>query len=139
MLRPEVVRRRLEKVEEFLEILRSIQAYDRTEFLADPERYGSAERFLQLAIESINDVASHVAAARRLGPVEASRDLPRIFLEQGVVPEDLARRWTRMIGFRNILVHNYLEIDRDIVFDVLHGNLEDLERLAGAFAAFLAE
>lgn len=137
MLRPEVIRRRLEKLEELIEILESIRRYDREAFKADPEHYGSAERFLQLALESVNDVASHVAAARGLGPVEASRDLPKVFAQEGVVDPDLARRWTRMIGFRNILVHNYLEIDRDIVYDVLQDNLGDFRELAEAFSVFL--
>jgi len=55
MLRPEVIRKRLGKLEEYLQILSRIREYDREEFLSDPEHYGSAERFLQLAIESIND------------------------------------------------------------------------------------
>lgn len=139
MLNPEVVRRRLEKLEEFIEILESLRRYDRKTFKSDPEHYGSAERFLQLAIESVNDVASHVVAARDLGPIEASRDLPVAFVREGVVDQDLAQRWTRMIGFRNILVHNYLEIDRDIVFDVLQDNLRDFEELARAFSIYLGE
>ena len=53
--------------------------------------------------------------------------------------EELARRWTRTIGFRNILVHNYLEIDRNIVFDVLQENLGDFEDLARAFSAYLTK
>jgi uncharacterized protein YutE (UPF0331/DUF86 family) len=139
VLRPEVVRRRLEKLEEYIEILATIQRYDRDEFLADPQRYGSAERFLQLAIECVNDVSSHVAAAKRLGPVEASRDLPRLFFRDGLIDESLAQRWTRMIGFRNILVHNYLEIDRDIVYDMLNQNLGDFQALARAFSKFIEE
>ena len=53
MVRPEVIQKRLEKVEEYLAILKKIRKYSREEFLADPERYGSAERFLQLTIEAL--------------------------------------------------------------------------------------
>ncbi|MFQ3682939.1 HepT-like ribonuclease domain-containing protein [Roseiflexus sp.] len=42
-----------------------------------------------------------------------------------------------MIGFRNILVHDYLKIDRTIVFRVLQDNLGDLEALRRVFAQFL--
>jgi uncharacterized protein YutE (UPF0331/DUF86 family) len=42
-----------------------------------------------------------------------------------------------MIGFRNTLVHEYIEINRDIVFDVLHQGLDDLEELKRLFANFL--
>ena len=48
MVRPEVIRKRLNKLDEYLNILKNIRRYTLDEFLADPERYGSAERFLQL-------------------------------------------------------------------------------------------
>ena len=42
-----------------------------------------------------------------------------------------------MIGFRNTLVHEYIDIDRKIVYDVLQNNIRDLEDLKRAFAQFL--
>lgn len=66
MIRPEVVRRRLAKLEEYLAILRSLQRYGLEEFVENPERYGSAERFLQLAIEVTLDLGNHVIAELEL-------------------------------------------------------------------------
>ena len=42
-----------------------------------------------------------------------------------------------MIGFRNTLVHDYLEIDRGIVHDVLQHHLEDLVAIKNVLAGFL--
>jgi len=42
-----------------------------------------------------------------------------------------------MIGFRNILVHEYLDVDREIVYETLVHDLDDLRKLAGVFARFL--
>lgn len=42
-----------------------------------------------------------------------------------------------MIGFRNTLVHEYIEIDRKIVYEVLQNDLEDLVASRKVFAAFL--
>lgn len=42
-----------------------------------------------------------------------------------------------MIGFRNILVHDYLKVDRRIVFRVLQENIDDLETFKRMFAQFL--
>lgn len=57
--------------------------------------------------------------------------------EKGYISVDLRERWIRMIGFRNILVHDYLEVDRKIVHDVLQNKLNDLEELKKAFVVFL--
>jgi len=49
----------------------------------------------------------------------------------------LREKWIRMIGFRNALVHDYLEIDRRVVYEVLQSGLDDLEELREVFARFL--
>ncbi len=55
-------RKRINKLDEYLSILNKLQIYSFEEFLANPERYGSAERFLHLAIEAIIDMANHIIA-----------------------------------------------------------------------------
>lgn len=137
MLRPEVLRKRLDKLEEYLVVLDRARGYDLESFLADPERYGSAERFLQLAIEAVVDMGAHVIADLGLGTVDAAADIPRLMRAHGHVDEELENRWIRMIGFRNILVHEYLDVDRAIVHAALRDGLEDLRALAGMFAGFL--
>ncbi len=137
MTPPEVLRRRLAHLEAYLRVLRGLARYTPEEFLANPERYGAAERFLQLSIEAINDMAAHLAADENWGSFERARDLVYIFRARGLVGEALAERWLRMIGFRNLLVHEYLEIDRRRVYGVLQENLEDLEALSRVFAHFL--
>jgi len=135
--RPEVLRRRLAHLEEYLRVLRGLAGYSLNEFLGNPERYGAAERFLQLCIEAISDMAAHVASDEDWGSFERTRDLVYLFRERGLVDEALAERWLRMIGFRNLLVHEYLEIDRRRVYRVLQENLGDLEALGRVFIRFL--
>ena len=45
-------------------------------FEADPEKYGSAERFLQVAVEILDDLGAHLVARSGAGPVERYRDVP---------------------------------------------------------------
>ena len=137
MVRPEVIRKRIEKIDEYVSVLERIQNYSLEEFRNEPERYGSAERFLQLAIESINDAASHVIAETGAGSVDQYADLPEIFAREGWIDEERAEQWIAMIGFRNILVHDYLEIDRTIVYEVLQERLDEIRALQRALAEFL--
>jgi uncharacterized protein YutE (UPF0331/DUF86 family) len=44
-----------------------------------------------------------------------------------LAPEDVAT-WRRIIGFRNIVVHRYLDVDPAIVRSVLESNVQDLSR-----------
>jgi len=137
MVRPEVIHKRLGKVDEYLTILKKIQRYALDEFLDDPEKYGSAERFLQLTIEALNDIGSHLVADLNLGIVDSASDIPRLLCENGYFSEELQEIWIRMIGFRNILVHDYLDIDRRVVHEVLQKNINDVQSLMCVFARFL--
>ena len=137
MIKAEVLRKRLNKLDEYLGILRTLQKYSFDEFIADPQRYGSVERFLHLAIEAINDMGNHVVAELDLGEVNWYSDIPALLARAGYLHDSLQEKWLRMIGFRNTLVHEYIEIDRKIVYDVFRNNLEDLEELRRTFAQFL--
>ena len=137
MVRPEVIHKRLQKLDEYLKILTTLQRYSREAFLDDPEHYGSAERFLQLAIEALTDMANHVIADDNLGTVSWYSDIPQILYAKHIISEEQKDIWLKMIGFRNTLVHEYIDIDRSIVFDVLQHNITDLEGLKQVFADYL--
>jgi len=107
------------------------------EFLAEPERFGSAERFLQLCIEALNDAGSHIIAENNYGRVDSYADIPELLFEKKFIDENLRTVWIRMIGFRNILIHEYLEIDRAIVHEVLQNHLTDIEAIQQVFAQFI--
>ncbi len=137
MVRAEIIRKRLNKLDENLAVLKKLQRYSFEEFIADPERYGSVERFLHLAIEALIDMGNHVIADSELGVVNWYSDIPKILAEKEFISSELEEKWISMIGFRNTLVHEYIDIDREIVYDVLQNNIQDLEDLKRAFAQFL--
>ncbi len=108
-------------------------------YLADLHRLGRPElleadlkeqRFilmtLQLAIQAVLDVASHIVSDDKLGEPEHDRNLFGLLRAAGWIDEDLARRLQQMAGFRNILVHEYARTNLAIVRDVLENRLDDL-------------
>jgi uncharacterized protein YutE (UPF0331/DUF86 family) len=137
VVRAEIIRKRLNKLDENLAVLKKLQRYSFEEFIADPERYGSVERFLHLAIEALIDMGNHVIADSELGVVNWYSDIPKILAEKEFISSELEEKWISMIGFRNTLVHEYIDIDQEIVYDVLQNNIQDLEDLKRAFAQFL--
>ena len=45
-----------------------------------------------------------------------------------LIPDDLLKNLVKMVGFRNILAHDYERLDYDIVYDILHERIVDIER-----------
>lgn len=137
MVRTEVIRKRLNKLDEYLKILNDLKKYSLNEFTSTPEYYGSVERFLQLAIETTLDIGNHIVADLGLGEVNWYSDIATIMEEKNFISIDLREKWIQMVGFRNILVYDYLEVDRKIVYEVLQTRLGDIEELKQTFATFL--
>jgi uncharacterized protein YutE (UPF0331/DUF86 family) len=81
---------------------------------------------LQRAAEQAIDLANHVIRKKKLGLPKESRESFEILGEAGVIPQGLEDKLKRMIGFRNILVHQYEDLDVKIMVDVIEHHLGDL-------------
>lgn len=86
----------------------------------------------------LNDAGANLVARSGGEPVGAYRDVPRRLLEAGVLDDAQADVWRRVIGSRNVVVHEYLEVDRKLVHDVLQHRLGDLRDLMRALLRGLA-
>jgi uncharacterized protein YutE (UPF0331/DUF86 family) len=81
---------------------------------------------LQRAAEQVIDLANHVIKKRKLGLPKESRESFDILATSGVIPRELAGKLKGMVGFRNILVHQYEDLDVKIMVDVIEHRLDDL-------------
>lgn len=92
---------------------------------------------LQRAAEQIIDLANHVIRKGKLGLPKDSRDSFEILAVAGVIRPELATKLKAMVGFRNILVHDYREIDLKIMRDVIENRLDDLIHFTNEALAYL--
>lgn len=135
----EMVERRLRKLEEYVSFLRELQKVSFDEFLSEHMIQASVERDLQLVIECVLDIGNHIIAAMGYREPARYQDVILILGEEGVLPQDFVQRFALVAGFRNILVHDYLELDKEMVYEKLQTGLEDFEEFAKYIASFLEE
>lgn len=95
------------------------------------------EHTLQIAIQAALDVASHVVSDERLGEPATNRALFDLLARSGWLTPALADTLHRMVGFRNILVHGYDDVDLRVVEDVVANRLDDLLAFVAAVRARL--
>ena len=88
------------------------------------------------AIEACVDVAQHVCASQGWGPPKDNGDAMRLLGEHEVIPAGLAGRMRQAVGFRNVLVHEYVDVDDAVVLARLE-DLRDLEDYVRAVARTL--
>lgn len=88
------------------------------------------------AVELAVDVGQHLCAAEGWGPPADNSDVFAILADRGVLTTELGTAMARANGFRNVLVHEYVAVDDDLVVANL-AHLEDLDRFVAAVAEWL--
>lgn len=84
---------------------------------------------LQRAIQGAIDLAAHVVMAEGYGLPATTAEVFALLGQRGILEPDLATRLQKMVGFRNIVVHEYRKVDPAIVAAILERHLPDLETL----------
>jgi uncharacterized protein YutE (UPF0331/DUF86 family) len=105
---------------------------DEKAFLRDTDLSSSAERQLQVAIQAAIDIGNHVIADKDLGPAKDYKDIFRVLAKHQIVSKPLSARLSLMTGLRNVLVHDYLDVDRRLVYRILKKDLIDFEKFIAA-------
>lgn len=136
---PEVVRRRLRRLDERLGRLRELAGRPREEFLEDSLAQAAAERLLQVSVQIVLDVGAHVLSERGILDWEEYRQIPELLAREGVIPPALAGRLADAAGQRNVLVHLYLDVDPELVHRTLLNDLDAFDEFAACLSALLEE
>jgi len=124
----DLVLRKVADLETYLKQLEPYRQIELSTYQNDWKTQRIVERTLHLAIETCMDIADHIVADRRLPVPETAAATFEILGEAQVLPAPLAASLAKMVGFRNILVHDYAKLDASIVVRVLRTDLQDLQR-----------
>ena len=100
---------------------RDFKTFQRTEIKR------ACERLLQISIESVIAVCHLFVTGLRLGLPAEENDIFEKLTRKGVISDSLKETLKDMKGFRNILVHEYGEIDDRIVYEAVTKRTEDFE------------
>lgn len=99
------------------------------------------ERFvahtLQIAIQAALDVASHIVSEERLGEPRTNRELFDLLRRNDWLSAALTDTMGQMVGFRNIVVHGYQDLDRRIMRDIVDHRLDDFLAFTSAISSRL--
>ena len=129
LIDPAVVRRHLLAIDEAVQTLRRHQGKPVELLASQREELWVVERGLQLCAQNALDVATHLAAG-------AGRDVPDYgaaidrLRDLAILPPEFAARFRAVAGFRNVIVHGYLDVDPNVVHRLLNERLDDFGEFA---------
>ena len=133
-----VVDRHLAALRQALAGLRRHASVSPQSLRTDSDRRWVVERGLQLCAQNALDIASHLGSAAGLDPTTYSSSIDCL-VEAHVLPPEFAARSRGIAGFRNVLVHGYLDVDLDRVAAMVTDHLDDFEQFARHVERWLRE
>jgi uncharacterized protein YutE (UPF0331/DUF86 family) len=120
----------LSKKESVERCIKQVRTYYRlpseVPFEEDYLRQDAVALNLQRACEQCLDLANYIIKMRKLGLPKESKETFRLLAANRFIPTDLAKRLEGMVGFKNVLVHEYQRVDIQLMIDVIENRLEDL-------------
>jgi len=135
MVKSDVLRRRLEQLNISLRKLERYKNISFEEFVDDDVIQDVVEYNLFISINMMVDIAMHIVVDEKLGSTDNMREAFEILYKEKYITKEDMTRYKNMIAFRNILSHEYVKIDKKIVFNVLKNNLDDFR----SFIVFVTE
>ena len=126
----------LDKLKHELNKLNSME-FDLEDILSDEDIQDLVNRRMQVAIETCIDIATMLVACLQLKRSDEAGDVFRELARAKILTSELAEKMAKAVGFKNVLVHEYVKIDYKKVFRAKNENLDDLRKFAGEVVKLL--
>lgn len=125
MVNKALLKRKIGRVRQYIVELKN-QKVTRQIFFDDIVFHRFVERNLQLAIDGVGDICRHIVSVLELPEPESYGACFNQMITIKPAPLEQVKVWKSMMGFRNLLVHGYENIDYNIVYDVYENHLGDI-------------
>lgn len=137
MVDKNVVLRKLSELEIYVAQVKEFSNITLEQYKADWKPQRIIERTLQMIIETCVDIANHIISDSNMRPPKTYADTFRVLSENGILAANLFTVLEKMAKFRNIVVHQYEEVDAEIVIVILEKHLGDFEEFKKTILAYL--
>jgi len=133
-----VVLKRIGRIRKCVATLETIRrTHSEKQFLSDEMAQAAAERNIQVAIQSVLNICNHAVPDMKLEVPDEEKQAFQILAIHKMIPVRLAKTLTSMAGMRNVLVHEYLEVDHTRLYAIMKDRLDDFETLIKAVLKLL--
>ena len=122
---------KIAELDSYLEEIKTIAPSSLAEYRR-VEKRRSCERLLQLSVETLIDACKLLVIGQKLGIPSEETDLFEKLGEKSSLPPEAIDRLREMRAFRNILVHDYAQINDQIVFAMIQNRLGDFTKVKQA-------
>ena len=121
------IENKISSARKYSAILKRYRGFTKEKIRNNTDIRGAVERYLYLEAQAAIDLAEAVIAHNDFRKPTTMSEAFYILNEEKIISDKLTEKLIRMVGFRNVLAHDYDDIDYDIVYNVLQQGLNDIE------------
>lgn len=96
------------------------------EFLKNEDIKDIVTHNLFIMLQHIIDISTHIIADENMEEPVFVSDIADILAREGVLQESFVKSFKSMIGLRNIIAHEYGDIDFKIIHKIIASDLNDV-------------
>jgi len=127
MVRATVIKRKISQIEEHIRRIMALPHLSHDAFGKDTVTQDVLLFNLTQVIQDCIDIAAHIVSDEGWGMPGTQSEAFDILCDKDVISRDMAEKLIAMTGFRNRVVHEYEDLNLDIVYDVWQKSLKDVK------------
>ena len=124
-----VLTRRVEEIEKHLAKIKPYVSESLENFLANPVAQDVVEYNLFQIVNHLIDIVQHITVDEEYGLPQNAYEAGHMLLEKKILGEDDLEIFRKMVGFRNVVGHDYMAINKNIVYSILSEETKDIRNL----------
>lgn len=127
---------KIDELKDYMDEIRQVKPVN-LESYKKIEKKRSCERILQLCVECTLDICKIIVSGLRLGVPSEENDLFDKLNRQNIIDNQMLDKLKNIRGFRNILVHEYGDVDDEVVFEIIQKDLNDFCEFISQITAYI--
>ncbi|MBU2578960.1 DUF86 domain-containing protein [Patescibacteria group bacterium] len=135
------VKRKLKMITEDLDCLKEFRDYSLDDLAKDFLKQAAVERMLERIVIRAVDINNHIIIEKGKG-IEKIRGYADTFKELvnfKIYSQDLAKKLSEDARFRNILVHEYNNVDKNLIHKKMKEVIDDFNKYSASILKFLTK
>lgn len=112
--------------------IKRIQEDFQEDFLTNYTKQDSVILNIERACQAALDMGNRILKIRNLGLPQSNRDTFVKLEKSKIISIELSKKMQAMAGFRNLAVHDYSNLNIEVVVNIVKNNLHDLEEFSEA-------
>jgi uncharacterized protein YutE (UPF0331/DUF86 family) len=132
MINKDVILNKASRVDQHLKRIKKKRSITLDEFISDSDVQDILLFNMQIAIQNCIDIASHIISDENLGIAGSTSEIFYLLQDNKYISADLTEKVIGAVGLRNILVHEYGNLDLKKVYKVIQEDIDDLKEFVVA-------